>query len=85
MILGQLVGCSATVLPVYWAETLSITTFSIMTLGKKGLYVTLSIKMLCHNAECHYTECRVLIVIMLSVIILMLNVVILGVVALVNN
>ncbi len=83
MILGQLVGCFATVLPVYGTETLSITTFSIMALGKKGLYVRLSIKILCHNAECHYTECRVLIVIMLSVV--MLNVVILSVVAPVYN
>ncbi len=44
----------------------------------KGLFVTLSVKPLCLNAECHYTECRVLFTVMLSVI--MLNVIRLSVV-----
>jgi hypothetical protein len=47
--------------------TLSIMTFSIMTLSIKGLYVTLSITMLCHYAvrrfiqyytQRHYADCR---------------------------
>jgi hypothetical protein len=49
------------------ATTLSITTFSIMTLRMKCMYVTLtisdSITMLCH-----YAECRVLFIIILKVI-----------------
>jgi hypothetical protein len=54
------------------ATTLSLTALRIMTLNIKGLYVTLSITMLCHYAECriffwyakcchaefHFTECH---------------------------
>jgi hypothetical protein len=53
----------------------------------KGLYVTLSIAILCHSAECHYGECRVLLTVMLNVIMLcvvMLSVVMLSVVAPLN-
>jgi hypothetical protein len=46
----------------------------------KGLFVTLSVKPLCFNAECHYTECRVLFTVMLNVI--MLSVILLNVVRL---
>ncbi len=77
--------------------TLSITTFSIMTLSTKGLFATLSISdvqdnimvlnMECCYAGCHRTECRILFIVMLSVIMLnvvMLNAVMLSVVAQVN-
>ncbi len=47
------------------ATTLSITTFSIMTLSIRGLHVTLSITMLCH-----YAEYRILFIIMLNVVML---------------
>ncbi len=46
-------------------RTLSLKALGIMTLCIKGLYVTLSITMLCHNwyvkcchAEFHFTECH---------------------------
>jgi hypothetical protein len=51
--------------------------------------MTLSIAMLCYNAECHYVECRILFTIILNAIMLsvvmnvvMLNVAMLSVVAL---
>ncbi len=59
------------------AATLSITTFSIMTLSMKCLYVTLCIALSItdtqHNnairyAECNHAECHVLFVVMLSVV-----------------
>jgi hypothetical protein len=50
-----------------------------MTLSINGIYVTLSIAMLCYNAECHETECGVLLIIMLNVI--MLSVILLSDVA----
>jgi hypothetical protein len=40
------------------AMTLSISTFSLMTLNIMGITVTLSFTTLCN--EWHYTECRVL-------------------------
>jgi hypothetical protein len=64
------------------AATLSMTTFSIMTLSIKCLYVTLCITLSIsdtqHNnalryAECNNAECHVLFIVMLSVV--MLNVV----------
>ncbi len=66
------------------ATTLSITTFSIMTLSTKGLGVAfsitvLSITTLCHSAEWPYAECNVFFV-LLSVI--MLNVMMLCVIML---
>jgi len=56
-----------------------------MTLRKMGLYVTLSLKMLCHYAECRVLFIVMLNVIMLTVVILiviMLNVIMLSVVML---
>ena len=55
------------------AKTLSMKTFSIVTLSKKGLFATFSISTLgkttlCHYAECHYTECCVLFIVKLNVI-----------------
>jgi hypothetical protein len=49
------------VILMYGAKTLSITTFSIMTLTIKGLFAifnipTLSTTTPCHYAECHYAE-----------------------------
>ncbi len=63
----------------------SITAFSIMTLSLKGLYVTLSITMLCHCAECHILFTVMLSVIMPNVImmsVVMPNVIMTGVIAL---
>jgi hypothetical protein len=37
---------------------LNLTTYSRTTLSTKSLYDTLSITMLCHDAECQYAECR---------------------------
>ncbi len=51
-----------------------------MTLSIKGLYVTLSIIMLCHYAECRVLYFITLNLIMMSVV--MLNVIILSVVML---
>jgi hypothetical protein len=48
--------------------TFSITIFSMMTLGTRGLFVTLSINNTQHNsfyclyAECRYAECSIFIV-----------------------
>jgi hypothetical protein len=60
-------------------------TFSIMTLSKKDLFVTLSINDIQHKSHsekhsvCHYAECRDLCIIMLNVT--MLSVVMPNVVA----
>ncbi len=80
----------------YGASTLTITTFSIMTLcveafSIKDLIVTLRIidtpkdtriSFQCHYAICRYAECRVLFKVMLKVIILSvrLNAIILSVI-----
>ncbi len=54
--------------------TFSITTFGIMKLSIKSLYVTLSIKLLCVTLSitmvCHYAECCVLPIVMLNVVML---------------
>jgi len=44
------------------------TTFSIMTLVIKGLFVTLSINDTHHNNALHYAECRILYIVMLIVV-----------------
>ncbi len=54
--------------------------FSIITLSTKGLYVTLSITMLCHYGESYFAECHILFIVVLIVV--MLNVVLLSVIAL---
>jgi hypothetical protein len=46
--------------------TLSITSFSTMALSIKGLFLTLSIAMLCHFAECRYAECQALVIVILN-------------------
>ncbi len=50
--------------------TFSITTFSIMTLSIKGLFATLSITTIFHDAECYYAQWGVLFIITLNVVIL---------------
>jgi hypothetical protein len=52
------------------ATTLSITTFSIMTLGIRGLHVTLSTTAHSVTMLCHYAECRILFIITLNVVML---------------
>jgi hypothetical protein len=57
------------------AMTLSIKTFSLITLGVNGLFVTFSINdtqltTLCHYTECHYAKCHVLFIVMLSAVML---------------
>jgi len=49
-----------------------------MTFSIKGLYVTLSMTMLCRYADCHYADCRISFIAMLTIILLsviMLNIV----------
>ncbi len=53
--------------------TLSRSTFSIMTMSIRDLFVTFSINDTEHNnalhyAECCYGECRILFIVMLSVV-----------------
>jgi hypothetical protein len=67
-----------------WPATLSITTFSIMPLTIKSLFLTLRVtnsqnSYVLHYPECPYAECLILFIVMLSV--LMLNVIMLSVVA----
>ncbi len=61
------------------------TTFSIMTLSIKGLYVALIINKTQHNNALNYAECWVLFIVMLRVLfmqsVLMLNVIMISVVA----
>jgi hypothetical protein len=52
------------------ATTLSVLTFSKMTLHIKGLHATLSITTLSITALPHYAECRVLFNVMLNVVML---------------
>ncbi len=48
--------------------TLSITTFSIMTLSIIGLVTALSIDIQHNSIECHYAECRDYLNVTLSVV-----------------